>query len=415
MARPIAVSPNTSCQDIRLALRMIFQPWRWQRGSALKELSRALSKIIGIERVWLFNSGRSALLTGLKALGVGAGDEVIIQAFTCVAVPDPILWAGAKPVYADIGEGTFNIDPRAIEQRVTKHTKAIVVQHTFGQPAALEEIAAMAKKYKLLLIEDCAHALGGSYQNKALGSFGDISFFSFGRDKVISSVYGGALATHRTDIARRIERQYKAVRMPSRRWTLQQLLHPVVFAVLLPIYGFRLTRAFIWLCQRLGLISLAIQPIEYRGGKPAAFPRRCPNALATLALAQLGRLPQFTAHRAELLSLYRQALSHTSFALPSGPGPWLRLPVRWPNSQGIIHDAWRAGFWLGDWYTNVVAPPVTSLQAVGYQPGQCPRAEAYGKSTFNLPMHPTFPLTDARRLCDWLTTYEAQHDHSNSK
>ena len=120
---------------------------------------------------------------------IGEGDEVLVQAFTCVAVPNSVLWAQATPVYADI-DATLNIDPIDVEKKITNRTKAIIVQHTFGIPADMDALVALAKKHNILLIEDCAHSLGATYKGKKVGTFGDAAFFSFGRDKVVSSVFG---------------------------------------------------------------------------------------------------------------------------------------------------------------------------------------------------------------------------------
>ena len=156
------------------------------------QLQKVLEEYFGL-RVFTVNSGRSAIYLILKAAKIGRGDEVIIQAYTCNAVPNPILWTGARPIYADINPETLNIDPKDAEKKVTNKTKAIVIQHTFGRPGPLQELLDIAKRHKLLLIEDCAHCLGGTYNGKRLGTFGDVSILSFGREKVISSLAGGAI------------------------------------------------------------------------------------------------------------------------------------------------------------------------------------------------------------------------------
>lgn len=115
---------------------------------------------------------------------------MILQAYTCVSVSNAIIATGAKPIYVDIDAQTLNINPQLIEKHITQKTKAIIVQHTFGIPADIHAIQSIVKKHQLFFIEDCAHALGAQYKEKMVGSFGDIAVYSFGRDKVISSVNG---------------------------------------------------------------------------------------------------------------------------------------------------------------------------------------------------------------------------------
>ncbi len=111
-------------------------------------------------------------------LGSVLAMQVILPGFTCVVVPNAIRLAGARPIYADIPENSYNIDPAGILQVITSRTKAIIVQHTFGIPACLDEITSIARERDLWVVEDCAHALGSSYAGKHVGLWGDAAFFS---------------------------------------------------------------------------------------------------------------------------------------------------------------------------------------------------------------------------------------------
>lgn len=405
--RPISISPNATARDIGISFRLLFSPWRWRRGNASAIFGSALQKLVGAQEVWLFNSGRSALLTLLRALDIGLGDEVVVQAFTCVAVPDPILWVGAKPVFADVRKGTFNMGPKELEKCISKRTKAVILQHTFGQPAPLKEIMALAAKHKFIVIEDCAHAIGGTYEGKPLGSFGDAAFFSFGRDKMISSVYGGALVSNKKSVSEAISREYSRVRSPSRAWIFQQLLHPIVMALLLPWYRFRITSVFLWVLQRIGIMSKAIQPCEYTGQRPYFFPQRYANALAVMGLSQLQRLGKFNAHRREIARIYYEKLKRTDFT-PPDPGEiaWLRYPIFTQSSRQFLHRARQNGFYLGDWYLSPVAPLKTNLAKVGYRTGSCPEAEKLSLRIVNLPTHIHYSKRQALALVDWLLSYD---------
>ena len=144
------------------------------------------------KRVWwiifFHYNARSALYHGIRALGIGSWDEIILQAYTCVSVPNAIIATGAKPIYCDIDPDTLNIDPHKIIQLITPKTKAILIQHTFWISADIQSIQTICTDHHLMLIEDVCHALWWTYQWQKLGTFWDIAIFSFGRDKIISSV-----------------------------------------------------------------------------------------------------------------------------------------------------------------------------------------------------------------------------------
>jgi len=213
----ISLSPNTEKDDVRLAFKLKFQPWKWETGKEIEELENEFKNYLGVKYAISFNSGRSALMAILNSLGLEKGSEVLLQAFTCNAAANPIIWAGLKPVYVDCNEKTFNIDIEDLKRKITPKSKAVMVQHTFGLPAEMDEILeicqegeedkssssplAEARGNNLILIEDCAHSLGATYGGKKVGTFGKVAFFSFSRDKVISSVYGGMAVTDDDNLA----------------------------------------------------------------------------------------------------------------------------------------------------------------------------------------------------------------------
>jgi len=192
----ISLSPNTQKDDIWMALRLIFQPWRWKKGKAIKELEDQFKKYLGIKYAFSFNSGRSSLMAILRALDLKPESEVLLQAFTCNAASNPILWSKLKPVYIDCNEDNFNINTEDLKKKITPQSRVVMVQHTFGLPAEMVKILEIAKQNNLILIEDCAHSLGADYYNQKVGTFGKAAFFSFSRDKIISSVYGGMAVTN---------------------------------------------------------------------------------------------------------------------------------------------------------------------------------------------------------------------------
>jgi perosamine synthetase len=423
--RPISISlsPNTEPDDTRLALKLRFSPWKWKTGEDIKKFEEEFKNYLGIKNAVSFNSGRSSLMAILNSLGLEKGSEILLQAFTCNAVPNPVIWSGFKPIYVDIDENTFNIDAKDLEKKITlrqaqgKLPKAVIVQHVFGQPADIGVISEICQRYNLILIEDCAHSLGATYWKPAsaessgearkVGTFGKVSFFSFSRDKVISCVYGGMVATNDDELAKKIREYQEKIGYPSDVWTWQQLEHPInMNLIMLPTYRI-FGKYLLVLWQWLHILSKAVHWKEKKGIIPSYFPKRLPNALAILALKQLKKVERFNAHRKEIAEFYSQELKDTSYQLPviSDGNIFLRYAIKHPRAHEIIRKAWANNFLIGDWYTSPIAPPDTQVEKVGYVPGSCPVAEKVAKITLNLPTHINISKEDARKIIDFLKAF----------
>ncbi len=418
--RPISISlsPNTEKDDIRLALKLIFQPWQWKKGDKISKLETDFKKYFGVKHAISFNSGRSALLAILKSLNLKKEDEVLLQAFTCNAASNPILWthstgsgqAGLKPVYVDCNTETFNLDLEDLKRKITKKSRVLMAQHMFGLPDDLDEILKIRQKNNLILIEDCAHSLGATYKGKKVGTFGKVAFFSFSRDKVISSVYGGLAITNDIELAKKIKDFQKKAGFPSNFWIFQQLLHPILMNFLiLPTYRF-LGKYLIVLFQRLQILSKAVHWKEKRGKKPGYFPKSLPNALAALAYLQFKKLEKFNIHRREIAKLYFDNLKDNVFKLPQTGSDrehiFLRFAIRHPKARQIIKKAWKKNILIGDWYNSPIAPKDTQLEKMQYQIGSCPKAEQLSRETLNLPTNIIISTNDAKEIIDFLKTYE---------
>lgn len=136
-------------------------------------------------------SGTAALHVALYELGIGPGDEVIVPALTFTATVNPVLYVGAKPVFADVDAKTWNIDPDEIEKNITERTKAVIPVHLYGNPCDMAGIMRLAGKYNLRIIEDAAESLGARYKGRFTGTFGDAGCFSFNGNKIITTGGGG--------------------------------------------------------------------------------------------------------------------------------------------------------------------------------------------------------------------------------
>lgn len=404
MFKPISISlsPNTEKDDIRLALRLIFQPGKWKRGEAIRELEEEFKKYLGAKYAFSFNSGRSSLLAILKSLDLEPESEILLQAFTCNAAANPILWSGFKPVYVDCDENTFNIDMEDLKRKMTPQSRVLMVQHTFGLPANMDKILEIAQENNLILIEDCAHSLGAEYKGEKVGTFSKAAFFSFSRDKIISSVYGGMVATNDDNLAERIKKFQEETDYSSNCWILQQLMHPILMNYLiLPTYSI-FGKYLLVLFQWFYILSKAVHWREKRAKKPCYFPKKMPNALALLALNQFKKLKRFNLYRKEIADFYFDALKNSSFELPENQGIFLRFSVKHPKAHQIIKRAWQNNLLIGDWYTSPIAPDDTRLDRLRYRLGSCPKAEKLAKITLNLPTHINISQKQAKLLTKYL-------------
>jgi len=410
----ISLSPNVQKDDVYLALKTLLKIWDWKKGREIIDLEEQFKKYLGVKYVYSFNSGRSALFAILLALGLSKGKRVLLQAFTCNAVPNPILWADLNPVYIDC-DNDFNIDIEDLKRKIKPHD-VVIVQHTFGLPANMQAIMQIAQENGAIIIEDCAHALGAQYSNQYVGTIGKAGFFSFSRDKVISCVYGGMAVTNDDQIGKKISELQKQFGYPSRYWICQQLCHPIALHyVILPLYNFfDLGKIFLVLSQWLAILSKAVSWKEKRGLRPDYFPKALPSALAKLALHQFKKLDLFNAHRKKIADFYFQELANTKFSLPSRGGIFLRFPVQHPKAHEIIYEAWHTeNILLGDWYTTPIAPVDTNMEDMRYTHGMCLKAEQLAKITLNLPTHINISLqprsgqaiSDAKRIVQFLRKY----------
>ncbi len=410
MLKPISISlsPNTEKDDVFSSFKLLFQPWRWKRSqNASRGLEEKFKNYLGVKYALSFNSGRSALMAILNSLKLGKDDEVLLQAFTCNAAVNPIIWSGLKPVFIDCDEKTFNIDIEDLKKKITEKSRVVMVQHTFGLPANMDEISEICRQNNLILIEDCAHSLGAEYKNKKVGTFGKVAFFSFSRDKIISSVYGGMVVTDDDELAKKIDKYWKAVGYPSMFWIKQQLLHPILMSwLVLPTYSI-LGKYLLVLFQWFRILSKAVHWREKRGEKPGYFPKRLPDALAALALNQFKKIERFNSHRKKIAKFYREELRDTSFELPlDSEQIYLRFSIKHPRAHKIIKKAWENNILIGDWYTTPIAPHDTKLDKIGYKVGICPKAEKLGQITLNLPTHINISKEDAKKIVNFLKLWK---------
>ncbi|RUT04647.1 aminotransferase DegT/DnrJ/EryC1/StrS family protein [Dulcicalothrix desertica PCC 7102] len=179
---------------------------RYIMGPQVKEFEIQFAQYLNCEQVISCNSGTDALHLALRALKIGAGDEVITTPFTFIATTEAIGIVGATPVFVDVELDSYNIDTQLIESKITERTKAIIPVHLYGRPCNMTAIMEIARKYNLKVIEDCAQATGATWEGKKVGTIGDVGCFSFFPTKNLGCFGdGGAIATSNAEIAARAE------------------------------------------------------------------------------------------------------------------------------------------------------------------------------------------------------------------
>ena len=377
----IGLSPNTTSDDVRLSLSLLANPLSWTTGPMLQKLTTSLSTYFNGASVFLFDSGRTSLTTGLQALDLQSDDEVLLQAFTCIAVPQAVKKADATPIFVDIGSD-LNMDLFDLEKKITSKSRAIIVQHTFGAPANMDDALAIAKKHRLFTIEDCAHSLGGTWRGKKLGTIGDAAILSFGRDKVISGVDGGVLLINNLKIAESVKSAWTKTHFPARGEVVRSLLHPLITMAGRRLYGrFFFGQALIGGARAVGLLE------------KKNFGARLPNALAALAFHQWEKLEEMNARRRTISKRYREDLNVPGIIHPQQENDvYLRYPILLDDPENLRAFAKSQGILLGDWYNS----------AIGYTHGLCPQAERACQSIVNLPTMSWMTDKDADRIIGML-------------
>lgn len=397
---PVELLPANTGRD----LPAIAQGWlapQLRSHEAIEEFERHFGAMLGNGLAYSFSAGRVALAAILDALGVSAEDEVIVPGYTCVAVPNPILFIGARPIYADIERSSLNISASTVLPLLTRRTKAIVVQHSFGLPVNMDELLALAQHRGIPIIEDCTHALGATINGQQVGAMGDASFFSLEQTKVISAGAGGVAYARDPALSAKLHRfQQRCAILPSQQ--VRRMMGYLAYSVLLrdPRWSSHFPNAHYYL-ERLNLIggpNTSVQ--EMRCEEPPAFACRLSGAQARVGSAQLAQLPQNLAHRRAIAAVYDQALAGSrveTFSGPPGSRPtYVRFPIRVRDKPALARDLQRQRIQLGMWFTAPVHPGEVEQSRAGYAAGSCSAAEEAVANVANLPCHPRMTLSDAR-------------------
>ncbi len=358
----------------------------------------------------LFAKGRVALYAILQALGLGPLDEVILPAFTCVAVPNAILYTGARPVWVDIDPETLCLDVAAVEGAITPRTRVVLAQNTFGLSADLDAVIAVTRRYHVTVIDDCTHGLGGRYRGRPNGGIAPLSFFSTQWSKPISTGLGGfAVDREGTTAARLRELEATALEPSAIR----------VAALRTLLYGrehagggrlFRAGRATYRRFGRLGIVPGSSSQDELEGtAMPPRFLARLSETQARLGADRLSHLSSEIAGRRRVAHRYSDWLvgrGLTAAVEPAGDDhTFLRYPLRVTDKRRFMTAADRAGIDLGDWFVSPIHPVTDHLERWDYAAGSAPNAERACREIVNLPTDPTLGDRDVEQVIGFMARH----------
>ena len=336
---------NLYKEEIEEAILKVARDCNFIMGSQIDELERNLEKFTGAKYAISCSSGTDALLLAMMALDIKPGDEVITTPFTFIATAETIAFLGATPVFVDIDEKTYNIDPNKIEEKITPKTKAIIPVSLYGQPADMDKIQEIAKKHDLKIIIDGAQSFGSTYNGKTDSNLGDISTTSFFPAKPLGCYGdGGAVFTNDENLANKM----KSLRLHGQ--------------------SKRYHHKYIGMGGRLDTMQAAILNVKLK-----YYPK------------DLGK-------RAEVASKYTKALENKSnIVLPyvdkKTTSAWAQYSIRVKNRDEVQEKLKLAGI-----PTAVHYPMPLHLQEcfiyLGYKKGDFPISEIVSEEIMSLPMNP---------------------------
>ena len=196
--------------ELQEAMGRVMEAGQFIMGPDVKTFEAEVADYLGVKHAVGVNSGTDALFIGLRTLGIGPGDEVITTPFSFFATAEAISHVGATPVFVDVDERTFNVDPALIEEKVSDRTKAILPVHLFGRPAPMDDLMSLAEKHDLKVVEDCAQSFGARHGVRQTGTMGDVGAFSFFPSKNLGAYGDGGLLTTDDDTLAETARMLRA-------------------------------------------------------------------------------------------------------------------------------------------------------------------------------------------------------------
>lgn len=347
-------------------------------GKDVIEFEKEFAEYVGAKHAISVGNGTDALVIALMACGIKAGDEVITTPFTFFSTAESISAIGATPVFVDVEKDTYNINPLNIEEKITKKTKAIMPVHIFGQPAKMDEIINIAKKYNLKVIEDAAQAVGAEYKDRKVGNIGDVGCFSFFPTKNLGCAGDGGVVTTSDDNIATIVKALRAHGSGENGQRAYNLLNKINEEI----------------NSSEGHDDTVYNPLKYYNYL-IGFNSRLDTIQAAILRIKLRCIDNWNDIRRKNAKIYDEKLKETSLTLPitiaESKSAYNMYVVQAENRDGIINRLKEKGIGTGVYY-----PVPMHLQKVykdlGYKEGDMPVAEYLSNRTFAIPIFPELSI-----------------------
>lgn len=371
------------------AVEKVMKAAHYIMGPEVLAFEKEMQAYLGAKYAISCANGTDALVLSLRALGIGFGDEVITTPFTFFATAEAISTLGAIPVFVDVKENTYNIDPQKIEEKITQKTKAVVVVHIFGQPAEMHEIMTVAKKYNLKVVEDACQAIGSKYRGQKVGAIGDVGCFSFFPTKNLGAFGdGGMVVTNNHDIAKII----KGLKVHGSG------------ALGLQAYNV-INKSDSDIEQRVSFSEVSAKYFNFIVGVNS----RLDEIQAAVLRVKLPYLDEWNSKRRKAAAIYSEKLKHTHLRLAQSINDVDEIfhlyVIRSSKRSNLLEFLAEKGISTGIYY-----PVPLHLQKVydnlGYRDGDLPVAEMLSKETFALPLFPELTEEEQNYILDCIYEFE---------
>ena len=371
-------------------------------GPAVAEFERRFADYHGMQFASAASFGRMAFHYILRALELPAGSEIIFPALTFWVVPEIARQSGLKPVFVDVDPATFNLDPGKVEAKISEHTRAIVPTHLYGQPCSMTEIMGIAERHNLIVIEDCAQAVGARYRGRHVGTFGNASFFSFQMLKGLNTYGGGMALTNDATLARRVREQVQLE--PDQREQDLAKRFASAYAARVGVspkgftfWGFPLqvTASFFGHYDLSKFVWEKIRPLNRF---PRSYRQKYSNVQALLGLRGLAKLDEFNARTREHAAQYTRGLAdcphiQTPPVISDAEHVFYQYCIYTADSARTSRGAIRHGVDIETTHVDVCS----KLELFKEFAAACPGAEATEKA-LQLPVYSRLRASDIDRI-----------------